>query len=292
MWALAIRQLGKNKIAMISLTVILVYIIIALGVQTGLIAAHYNEKHESAKEIAPGEVRMMYREYEPPGRDFWFGTDLFGRDVFQMTLYGVRTALMIGLITSLIAIPIGVLFGALAGYFGGIIDEIVVWFYSAVASIPSLLLLISLSLLLGRGLKGVYLAIGLTSWVSLCRLVRGEVTKIKRMEYVQAARALGASHTRIIFRHIIPNLFHLIIISFTLGFCYAIKSEVILSYLGIGVELGQPSWGNMIQTARQELLRGVWWQFGAATLAMFFIVLAFNLFGDALRDALDPRLKT
>jgi len=140
-------------------------------------------------------------------------------------------------------------------------------------------------------LKGVYLSIGLTTWVGLCRLVRGEVMKLKSMEYVQAARALGAGPGKIIFRHIIPNLFHLVIINFTLRFCDAIKAEVILSYLGIGVELGQPSWGNMIQSARMELQRGVWWQFAAATFAMFFIVLAFNLFGDSLRDALDPRLK-
>jgi peptide/nickel transport system permease protein len=291
LWFIAIRQLRKNRIAVFSIFVIMVYIIMALFVQFGFMAKSYNEKHSAPGEISSGRIVMLFREYEPPSSEFWFGTDIFGRDVFQKTVYGVRTALMIGLVTSLIAIPIGLILGAMAGYFGGLVDEIIVWFYSAVASIPGLLLLLSLSLIFGRGLKGVYLAIGLTSWVGLCRLVRGEVLKIKNVEYVQAARALGASHFRIIFLHIIPNVFHLVIINFTLQFCYAIKSEVILSYLGIGVELGQPSWGNMIQSARQELQRGVWWQFAAATVAMLIIVLAFNLFGDALRDALDPRLK-
>jgi len=288
--AVAIRHLRRNKIAMISFGIITLYCAIAIGAQFGWLAPGYNDKHTKERILETGARRSMLREYESPSREFWFGTDIFGRDVFQMAVYGVRTALMIGLITSLIAIPIGLLMGVIAGYFGGIVDEIIVWFYSAVSSIPDLLLLLSLSLLFGRGLKGVYLAIGLTSWVSLCRLTRAEVVKLKNIEYVQAARALGASHLRIIIRHITPNLFHLVIINFTLRFCYAIKAEVILSYLGIGVELGQPSWGNMIQGANLELQRGVWWSFAAATAAMFFIVLAFNLFGDALRDALDPRL--
>jgi len=292
LWFVAFRQIARNKLALTSLVVIVIYVIIGLGVQLGFVAKDYNTKHKAPMELLSGDVKMMFLEYAHPSVQFWFGTDIFGRDVFQKTLYGVRTALMIGVITSLIAIPIGLVLGAVAGYFGGIVDELVVWFYSALASIPPLLLILTLSLIFGRGLKGVYLAIGLTSWVTLCRLVRGEVIKLKTVEYVQAAKAVGAGHARIIFLHIIPNVFHLVIINFTLRFCYAIKAEVILSYLGIGVELGQPSWGNMIQSARQELQRGVWWQFGAATLAMFFIVLAFNLFGDALRDALDPRLKS
>jgi len=291
LWGVAARQVWKNKLAMASLAVILIYILLGLGVYFGIVGADYNTKHKEEKINPAGRKITRFREYEIPSGEFWLGTDLFGRDVFQKTLYGVKTALMIGLITSLIAIPIGLILGAMAGYFGGIVDEIIVWFYSALASVPPLLLLLSLSLIFGRGIHGVYLAIGLTSWVALCRLVRGEVIKLKGVEYVQAARSLGAGHFRIIFRHIIPNVLHLVIINFTLRFCYAIKAEVILSYLGIGVELGQPSWGNMIQSARQELQRGVWWQFASATVAMFLIVLAFNLFGDALRDALDPRLK-
>jgi peptide/nickel transport system permease protein len=148
----------------------------------------------------------------------------------------------------------------------------------------------AMSLVLGRGIYAVYLALGLTTWVSLCRLIRGEFIKHKEREYVMAARALGAGHFRIIFRHILPNVLHIVIINFSLRFVFAIQAEVILSYLGIGVQ-DMPSWGIMINDAKVELARGVWWQLAGATGAMFIIVLAFNVFGDALRDALDPKLR-
>ncbi len=291
LWAMALRQLLKNRAAVAALCVVILSILTALGAGTGLIARGVHVRHQKEIVLPDGSRKLVMREYEPPSREFLCGTDIFGRDVFQRTLHGLKTALLIGLITAAIAIPIGLLAGAAAGYFGGFIDEVIVWFYSALSSIPWLLLLLSMSLIFGRGLQGVYLAIGLTSWVNLCRLVRAEVMKLKGAEYVQAARALGAGPGRILFRHIIPNVSHLVVITFTLQFCTAIKAEVILSYLGIGVELGMPSWGNMIQSARQELQRGAWWQFAAATTAMFVIVLAFNVLGDALRDALDPRLK-
>jgi len=204
-------------------------------------------------------------------------------------MYGTRVAFSVGLVASLIAMPIGAVLGALAGYFGGRFDEFVVWLYTTVTSIPQILLLTSLSFVLGRGLVAIYIAVGLTSWVGICRLIRSEVMKLKERDYVIAARALGARSGRLLFRHIFPNVTHLLIIDFSLRFVYAIKSEAILSYLGLGVQ-GKPSWGIMIADAKEELIRGIWWQLTAATAAMFFIVLAFNLVGDALRDALDPRL--
>ncbi len=228
--------------------------------------------------------------YQAPGLGFYLGTDLLGRDVLAKVVYGGRIAFSVGLVASLIAIPIGAILGALAGYYGGRVDEAVVWLYTTVASIPQIFLLMSISFALGRGLIAIYIAIGLTSWVGICRLIRGEVLKHKGQDYVVAARALGAKDTRLIFRHILPNVFHLLIIDFSLRFIYAIKSEVILSYLGLGVQ-GKPSWGIMIADAKEELLQGYWWQLTAATFAMFFLVLAFNVVGDALRDALDPRLK-
>ena len=148
----------------------------------------------------------------------------------------------------------------------------------------------SFSLILGKGLTSIYIALGLTAWAGLCRLIRGEVMKHKNREYVQAASALGAGHMRKLFIHIIPNVTHIVIIRTSLQFQVAIKSEVILSYLGLGVS-GQPSWGTMIDDAKLELARGFWWQFIGATAAMFIVVLAFNILGDALRDALDPKLK-
>jgi peptide/nickel transport system permease protein len=229
-------------------------------------------------------------EYLPPSGQFLFGTDLFGRDVFAKVIHGTKIAMSVGLVTSLIAIPIGVTIGAVAGYFGGLIDDIVTWFITTFSSIPNIMLLISITLIMGKGLAAVYLALGMTGWVGLARLIRGEVMKHKEREYVQAASALGGGHFRKLFIHILPNVTHIVIINTSLQFQTAIKSEVILSYLGLGVQ-GEPSWGTMIDDARMELARGVWWQLAGATLAMFIVVLAFNILGDALRDALDPKLK-
>ncbi len=152
------------------------------------------------------------------------------------------------------------------------------------------MLLVAITFILGKGLLAVYLALGLTSWVNLCRLIRGEVIRHKDREYIQAASAIGCGHFRKLFLHIIPNVFHIVIINFSLQFQVAIKSEVILSYLGLGVQ-ERPSWGTMINDSKLELARGIWWQLAAATIAMMIIVLAFNLLGDALRDSLDPKLK-
>jgi len=219
------------------------------------------------------------------------GTDGLGRDVGQRLLQGARIAFQVGIVTSLIAIPIGLLLGCLAGYFGGRTDDAIVWLYSTCASIPGLLFILAIALVAGKGLLGVYLGIGLTTWVGLCRLIRGEVLKHKPQAYVLAARALGLGPGRILFRHILPNVFHLVIVAFTLRFPAAIGTEVFMSFLGIGVQ-GEPSWGVMIANARLRLWQGVWWELAFVTLAIFLVVLAFNLLGDALRDALDPRLRT
>lgn len=242
-------------------------------------------------QVAPYDVTNIDRQFEKPSREHWMGTDGLGRDVFARLIQGARVAFLVGIVTSLIAIPLGVLLGGLAGYCGGIVDDIIVWFYSTLASIPSLLLILSISLIAGKGLLGVYVGIGFTTWVGLCRLIRGEVMKHKELTYVKAARVLGLGRGRIIFNHILPNLMHLVIINFSLRFPEAVSTEVIMSFLGIGVQ-DQPSWGVMISGARDRLWQGVWWELGFTTLAIFLIVLAFNLLGDALRDALDPRLRT
>ena len=196
----------------------------------------------------------------------------------------------IGLFTATLSAIIGIILGSIAGYYGGKVDEIIVWFYTTFSSIPGIMLLVAITFILGKGLVAVYLALGLTSWVSLCRLIRGEVIRHKDREYVHAATAIGGGDFRKLFMHILPNVLHIVIINFSLQFQVAIKSEVILSYLGLGVQ-GRPSWGTMIDDAKLELARGVWWQLAAATFAMFMIVLSLNILGDALRDALDPKLK-
>lgn len=279
LWGDAWERLLKDKIAVLSLSIVILYSIVAILSAVGIIAADWG------KEVGPS--------YAPPFEswDYILGTDIFGRSALTKVIHGTQVAMSVGLISSLIAIPIGVTLGALAGYFGGWVDEVIVWFYTTVSSIPSIMLIMSIAFILGKGITTIYIALGLTSWVGLCRLMRGEVLKHKNREYVQAADAIGAGHFRKLFKHIIPNVTHIIIIFTSLQFQVAIKSEVILSYLGIGVS-GQPSWGTMIDDAKLELVgRGAWWQLASATVAMFVVVLAFNILGDALRDALDPKLK-
>lgn len=216
------------------------------------------------------------------------GTDILGRDVLHLTLKGARVALLIGGLTSLIVIPLALLFGMSAGYFGGRIDDAVFFVMSTLASVPSLLLLIALIMALGRGPVQVCVAMGVTSWVGFCRVVRGETFKLRELDYVQAARALGVSERRIILRHILPNLMHLVVITFVLLFSGLVLSEAILAWLGIGID---GSWGQMIDQARDELARDpvIWWNLGAASGALFGLILAVNLVGDAIRDVLDPR---
>lgn len=277
LWSDAFARLKKDKLALLCLGIISFYALVAFLAWIGWIAADYTLTGPDS--------------YAAPTKNHWFGTDIFGRDVLLRTIQGTRIALSIGLVTSLIAIPIGVTLGAIAGYFGGWVDELIVWFYTTMDSIPDLLKIIALSFVLGRGLITVYIAIGFTTWVGLCRLIRGEFLKHKSRDYVQAASALGASHSRRMFVHILPNVFHIILINFSIRFVIGIKTEVILSYLGLGVEPGQPSWGVMIDDAKLELARGVWWQLAAATGAMFFLVLAFYIFTDSLRQVLDPKLR-
>jgi peptide/nickel transport system permease protein len=219
------------------------------------------------------------------------GTDNLGRDVLQRLIQGARIAFHVGIMTSLIAIPIGVLLGCLGGYFGGRLDSLIVWLYSTVASMPGLLFILAIAMVVGKGLPGIYLGIGLTTWVTLCRLVRAEVVRQKNLPYVQAARVLGFGHARILFRHILPNVLHIPVVVFSLRFPAAVSTEVFMSFLGIGVQ-NEPSWGVMINNARLRLWQGVWWEMTFVTLAILLLVLAFNLLGDALRDALDPRLNT
>src|SRR5450432_1809779 len=216
------------------------------------------------------------------------GTDILGRDVLLVMLKGVRIALLIGGLTSLISIPLALLMGVFAGYFGKYIDDGVFFVVSVLQSMPSILLLIALITALPKSTLSVCIALAVTSWVGFCRLSRGETMKLRELDYVYAARALGVSELRIIWRHILPNLTHLIVISFALTFSGLVLSEAVLAWLNIGVE---GSWGQMIAQAKNELSRDpvVWWNLAAAATALFVLLLAINLVGDAIRDVLDPR---
>lgn len=239
---------------------------------------------------APWQAQNLAARHLPPSAAHWLGTDGLGRDVGLRLVQGARIAFQVGVVSSLIAIPLGVLLGCLGGYFGGKTDDFVIWLSTTFAAIPGLLFVLAIAMVVGKGLLGVFLAIGLTTWVGTCRLIRAETLRQKERGYVRAARALGFSHRRILFRHILPNVVHVALVSFTLRFPAAIGTEVFLSFLGIGAQ-GQPSWGTMIASARLRLWQGMWWELAAVTAAIFAVVLAFNLLGDALRDALDPRLR-
>jgi peptide/nickel transport system permease protein len=192
----------------------------------------------------------------------------------------------------MLATLLGTVFGALAGYYGRALDDFFNWFYSIFTSVPYLLLILAIAAVLNqKGTLTVVLILGLTGWPGIFRLVRAEYLKHKTREYIQAADAIGASNRRRMFVHILPNVSHVILVQLSLHVVLFIKSEVILSFLGFGVGVDTVSWGSMLNEAQNELILGKWWQLAAATLAMATLVTAFSLFTDALRDALDPRLK-
>lgn len=277
LWSDAVRRLKRDKVAMVCLAIIVVYVVLAILAKVGVLYPNVN---------TPVGAQYMPWSLEHP-----FGTDVQGRDTLGRAIHGAATALSVGLIASGIALAIGLTLGALSGYYGGAIDALIVWLYTSVDSIPYILLIPALTFVLGRGLLNVYIAVGVTSWVTLCRLVRAEFMKHKQRDYVLAAEMIGASDSRKIFRHILPNVAHLGFVQFGLGFVAAIKFEVILSYLGVGVDPTTPSWGIMLDDAKLELSRPFWGNLVSATIFMFFLVLAFNLFNDALRESLDPKLK-
>lgn len=221
------------------------------------------------------------------------GTDRQGRSIIIRGIYSIKVAIQIGVVTAFISVVIGSLLGAAAGYFGGKVDHIVIWLYSTVSSIPNLVLLVLLAYLFnGSPVDGtlipVYVAFCATFWVGPCRVVRGETMKLKELEYIQAATTVGFSGIYILLRHILPNTAHLMLINFSLLLIGAIKSEVILSFLGLGVKSGA-SWGIMISDSKQEVINGFFWQIGTATTLMFVLVLAFNILSDALQDVFDPK---
>ena len=283
------------------------YILIALLDSIAWVGGVEGERDTVARYEAQSLIDRLFsdsqeRSYSAPFADTEFyggaplekkgshilGTDLIGRDVFYLSLKGARVALLIGGLTSLLAIPLALLFGVSAGYFGGRIDDVVFFVMSTLASMPGLLLLIALIMVLGKSTLAVCFALAVTGWIGFCRISRGETLKLRELEFVSAARALGVSEFRIIVRHILPNLMHLVIITFVLMFSGLVLSEAILSWLGIGV---QGSWGQMIDQARNELSRHpvVWWNVSAAGAALFGLILAVNFVGDALRDVMDPR---
>ncbi|MFT3937156.1 MAG: ABC transporter permease [Chitinophagaceae bacterium] len=240
------------------------------------------------------EERMPFANAQIPGytivsKKFLLGTDKYGRDIASRLIVGTRVSLSVGLIAVIISLTLGIVLGSLAGYYGGKTDDIIMWFINVIWSIPTLLLVFAITFLLGKGFWQVFVAVGLTMWVTVARIIRGQVLGVRELEYVEAARALGYKQSRIIFRHILPNILGPVLVVSASNFASAIVIEAGLSFLGVGVQPPQPSWGLMIKENYNFIITHNPMLALAPGFAIMLLVLAFNLLGNGLRDALDVR---
>jgi ABC-type dipeptide/oligopeptide/nickel transport system permease subunit len=275
LWRRASRKFRRDRVGMVALMVVLVYALIALGVMLGWWATDWAE--------------VGGTKWAPLSAEHWLGTNVIGQDIFSRAIYSTRTAFEVGLIVAVGATLLGAVLGAIAGFFSATwIDELVIWLMGVLDSVPFILLVAAIAYSLQGSSWAMHIAMIATFWIGTARLVRGEVIKLKGQEFVESAHAIGLGRMRIIFRHILPNTFHILLVQATLSFVAAIKSEVILSFLGLGVKDGM-SWGLMISESTFEVLAGYFNNFIAASALMFGLVMAFNMFSDALQDALDPR---
>jgi ABC-type dipeptide/oligopeptide/nickel transport system permease subunit len=275
LWLKALHKFRHDRVGMWSLAVVLAYALLAVGVVLGFWGSDW------AAVTGP--------KWAPVSAEYWFGTNIIGQDIFSRSLYSTRTAFEVGFVVALGATLLGAALGAVAGFFSATwIDEVVIWWMGVLDSVPFILLVAAIAYSLQGSPWAMHIAMISTFWITTARLVRGEVIKLKSLEFVEAAHAIGVSKPAIIFRHILPNTFHILLVQGTISFVAAIKSEVILSFLGLGVKDGM-SWGLMISESTFEVLAGFFNNFIAASVLMFGLVMAFNMFSDALQDALDPR---
>jgi oligopeptide transport system permease protein len=247
------------------------------------LAPRYREWNERAAKFQTQEI---VRAQTLP-----FGADRLGRNVLSKAIKGAQISVFVGVLSAVLATIIGTVLGALAGFFGGKTGDFLEWVYNVFTSIPGILLIFAFAAIAGRGVQSVVLILGFAGWTGIYRLVRAEFLKHRVREYVRAAEAIGASTSSRMFRHILPNVSHVLLVQLSIHVVGFIKAEVILSYLGLGVGVDQVSWGTMLSEAQSELLLGFWWQLAAATGFMAVFVTAFSLMTDSLRDALDPKLR-
>jgi peptide/nickel transport system permease protein len=278
-WSIAVRQFRRNRLALAGLAIIIVLYLVAL---LAPLLAPYDP-------IAQQDIARTGYLAPRPGN--WLGTDRFGRDILSRIIYGSRISLSIGFIATAISVTIGTLFGALAGYFGGKLDTLIMRFTDVVLAFPRLVLLIMIVALFSPSITVIIVVLGLTQWPGTTRIVRGDVLSLREREFIHAAQALGMGRTRIMMRHLIPNVLAPVIVTATLGIGNTIVMEAGLAFLGLGVQPPTPTWGSMVADGRDNLL-GAWWVATFPGLTIVLVVLAFNLVGDGLRDALDPRLRT
>ncbi len=269
------RQLKKNRAGLAGLLIVAVFFLLAAGVWTGILGQDWSDA---------GGGR-----WEPPGKEFWFGTNLLGQDIFQRSIYSVRTAFEVGMVVSIFSTVLGAVLGSLAGWYSDSwIDHAILWLKGVLDSIPFYLFVAAVAYALQGQDWAMHIAMIATFWTTTGRLVRAEVMKIKSREFVLSARAIGLPDLLILSRHVLPNTLHILLIQTTIAFVAAIKTEVILSFLGLGVHDGV-SWGLMLAESTQEVLAGHFSNFLAASLMLFALLMGFNLFSDALQDAYDPK---
>jgi oligopeptide transport system permease protein len=331
LWALAWRRLRRDRVAVASMLVVAAFLALMLASMLGLVAADWEDEagvsyarpafaarlqHGPVTEsAAPARQRaptVDLSDIDPlaPRYDEWqrragelgatlpprsetlpLGGDQWGRDVLKKTVKGSEVSITVGLAAALIATLLGTLLGALAGYWGGRLNDLMEWVYNVFTSIPYILLILAFAAVLGRGVTTIILILGLTGWTGVYRLVRAEYLKHREREYVLAAKAIGVSHAKRMFAHILPNTSHVVLVQFSLLVFAFIKTEVILSFLGLGVPVDVVSWGTILAESQNELVMGKWWQLTVAGAAMAMLVTAVSMLTDSMRDALDPKLR-
>ena len=283
LYAEAWARFRRNKLAMLGLVMIATVILAA--VSANLIAPYDPIKYSvwSSRDAV---------RFSPPSKAYVMGSDLLGRDIFSRVLFGARISLQIGIFATLVTLSIGVPLGAIAGYKGGLADDLISWLVNVIFAFPFMLFVLAVvAVFKNPSLTLIYIAIGVVNWVQVCRVTRGQFISLRSREFVEAARSLGLPSSRIIFRHILPNAVAPIIVQATLGMGSIIMIEAGLAYLGFGAQPPTPSWGLMISEGQKYLGQGTWWWSVFPGLAIMYTVLSFNFVGDGLRDALDVRLK-
>lgn len=327
LWTLAWRRLRADRVAMAALAVVAGFLLLVLLSGAGLVAGDWEDEvgvnyapptfvgaDATARALAQAglpratppnafdplaaelaELKAQVRAAHPPVEKrttLPFGADKWGHDIVKKTIKGGETSIVVGLVAALLAVTLGTLFGAVSGFYGGWVDDLFNWFYSIFTAIPSILMILTVAAVLQqKGVATIVLILGLTGWTGPYRLMRAEYIKHGAREYVMAANAIGASSWSRMFGHILPNVSHVALVQMSILVVGFIKAEVILSFLGFGAPVGTVSWGSMLNEAQNELILGKWWQLAAAASAMALLVTSFSLFADALRDALDPKIK-
>ena len=275
-WQDAMRRLKGNKVAMLSMAIILIVLIMAI---VGPLISKFDYS-----------TNDLLNSNKWPDKIHWFGTDELGRDIFVRVMYGARISLSVGVVAAIINLTIGVLYGGISGYYGGNVDNIMMRIVDVLYSIPMMLYVILLMVVLGKSLLNVFITLGIIYWVGMARIVRGQVLSLKEQEFILAAKAAGASKLRIILRHLIPNSMGAIIVTLTLSIPQAIFTEAFLSFIGLGVAAPMSSWGTLCNDALATY-KTFPYQLFIPALAISITMVGFNLFGDGLRDALDPKMR-